>query len=449
MKARVLVCALASLLGTAPTFGQAPPPPGDVRGCQAAGCHDAFQGLPVRHAPLEGDGCDACHVSTDEAKHAFDLTEKGAALCTQCHDAQTGKSVHTPYADGDCTVCHDPHASKSRALLIGDGEGALCASCHDDVTDDLKYLHGPLAAGTCTACHQPHVAPHASLLRVEGPGLCTGCHEALAERMAQARKTHAPVTESCTTCHHAHGGSHKLFLTAEGPGLCTDCHEEIGQRLAQAVTHDVAGTGSPCAACHDPHASAAEHLLLAEPQALCLGCHARELTTPSGAVSDIATHLRTHPNHHGALEQGGCTSCHEPHGSAQIRLLTGNYPAGFYSSFSEDAYGLCFQCHEAEAFADPTTDEATDFRNGTQNLHYLHVHRATKGRTCRACHDAHGSRGTSQIADFVRFGDWQLPINFRSSEAGGFCQPGCHRPYSYDRHTPVDNLPPPSSPGTQ
>jgi len=77
------------------------------------------------------------------------------------------------------------------------------------------------------------------------------------------------------------------------------------------------------------------------------------------------------------------------------------------------------------------TDEATGFRNGERNLHWVHVNKKTKGRTCRTCHEVHASKRPRLVAESVPFGKrgWRLPLNFEKTETGGSCQPGCHRAY--------------------
>ena len=81
----------------------------------------------------------------------------------------------------------------------------------------------------------------------------------------------------------------------------------------------------------------------------------------------------------------------------------------------------------------------TGFRNGTDNLHYRHVARKQKGRTCLACHSVHASSGQKLInPEGIPFGQWKIPIRFVATETGGGCVPGCHRSLDYDRKTPVD-----------
>jgi len=190
--------------------------------CTSSGCHGPLVQRKFVHAPAS-DACDACHQTADEEAHKFELTEKGAALCFDCHDRFEGKHVHEPLADGgDCTTCHDPHASQSKALLIETTIEALCATCHDDLIEGKKFVHGPVAAGDCTMCHNPHASAHEALLRAEGPALCVECHEDIKEGIAEAAHVHEPVKDACVLCHEPHGASNKSMLTNEMPALCAD-----------------------------------------------------------------------------------------------------------------------------------------------------------------------------------------------------------------------------------
>jgi predicted CXXCH cytochrome family protein len=141
------------------------------------------------------------------------------------------------------------------------------------------------------------------------------------------------------------------------------------------------------------------------------------------------------------VQEGQCASCHQPHGAAHAALLAKTHPSRFYVAFEDSRYELCFDCHDSDAFAEAITEDGTNFRNGTQNLHHAHVHR-TKGRNCRVCHDPHASAHGKLIATSVPFGRWKIPLNFRETPTGGSCQPGCHRAYRYDRDSPIANLDP-------
>jgi hypothetical protein len=175
-----------------------------------------------------------------------------------------------------------------------------------------------------------------------------------------------------------------------------------------------------------------------------LSCHDKELLSAHGKVPNIAKLLKECAYHHGPIKDKKCAPCHaHVHGGGDFRLLCRQYPPEFYTSFAESEYALCFGCHDAAAMAKERTKSLTKFRNGDRNLHYLHVNRNMKGRSCRACHNSHASDNPKHIAKSVSFGamHWELPLNCELSDTGGSCSPGCHKPYSYDRESPVENLP--------
>ena len=99
-------------------------------------------------------------------------------------------------------------------------------------------------------------------------------------------------------------------------------------------------------------------------------------------------------------------------------------------------------CHERTIASEEKTTTLTNFRNGDRNLHFVHVHKAAKGRTCRACHDPHATNNPKHIRDGVRSGNGVLPTNYKKTETGGSCQPGCHQKFAYDRVKEVVNRPP-------
>jgi predicted CXXCH cytochrome family protein len=141
---------------------------------------------------------------------------------------------------------------------------------------------------------------------------------------------------------------------------------------------------------------------------------------------------------HGPVSDGTCSGCHQVHGGDISRLLNKPYPEEFYSPFELERFELCFSCHDQQLVVQPKTDGLTRFRNGEVNLHFLHVNKDRRGRTCRACHNTHASTNPLHIREAVPYGNWQLPINFTKSDTGGACAPGCHQELGYDRETPVD-----------
>ena len=404
-----------------------------AKGCVTAECHGEYgQGLSVHQPVKEGD-CVTCHRPVEGEEHAFvEITRaQTSALCANCHEASVPDQEHFPYRTGLCTVCHDPHQSDQPTLFTMKNDGALCFQCHDrDHIFPARQQHGPAAVGGCTLCHNPHGSDEKQFLKASRTDLCRSCHESVAGHIDDSTVTHPPVMQACPNCHSPHGTDHGAHLLDAVPDLCYRCHEDIRLRTQEsAVMHGAINEPRSCLNCHDPHGAQLPKLLAKQPMSLCLDCHDK----PRGALIGIGDHLRAYPDHHGPIRQGACPECHNPHGSDNFRMLVRSYPDSFYTkSFSMDAFALCVGCHEQERFLEQYTTEFTNFRQGERNLHFVHVNRERKGRTCKACHDVHASEHPFHIRDSVPFGIWNLPINYERLPSGGRCSPGCHVSREYD-----------------
>jgi len=148
---------------------------------------------------------------------------------------------------------------------------------------------------------------------------------------------------------------------------------------------------------------------------------------------DMASWLDEHEVWHEPIRENDCGACHRPHGSKYFRLLKKPFPPKFYAPFRAENYALCFSCHEKTLVTARSTRSVTQFRDGDRNLHFLHVNRAKRGRTCRACHELHASDSPLHIRERVRYGRWMMPLNFEKNETGGSCSPGCHAAMDYSR----------------
>ena len=74
------------------------------------------------------------------------------------------------------------------------------------------------------------------------------------------------------------------------------------------------------------------------------------------------------------------------------------------------------------------------------NLHYVHVNRERKGRSCRACHDVHAGDNRKLIRESVPFGrgGYRLAIGHEPTAEGGRCATGCHEAEEYTRNRSED-----------
>ncbi|HEX8961338.1 MAG TPA: cytochrome c3 family protein [Geobacteraceae bacterium] len=418
--------------------------------CITATCHPAIGGLKNLHQPVKDGDCLVCHVQ--KAKEhpikggkSFTLTSKVPELCSQCHDAMGKKNVvHAPVKDGDCLACHKPHGAANRYLLdVGEDQTELCLGCHDGAPFKQKFQHGPVAVGACTSCHSPHESAEKSLLKGVSRELCLKCHTDFAKALQAAARVHAPVqTKPCTSCHNPHSSAAPYVLKQKMPELCIGCHVGIGEKLAKAkVVHKPLLESRGCGTCHSTHFANTKALLAGDEKSVCLGCHSTD-TLGNPPLKNMKKELDGKKNLHGPIQKNQCTGCHDPHGTDYPRLFPGSYPESFYLPYKDGSYDLCLKCHDRNLLRYPDTTIYTKFRNGNQNLHYLHVVDRRKGRSCRACHVPHGGDGQKLISkDGATFGDWKIPTRFEITPTGGSCTPGCHRSVKYDRVNPASNEP--------
>jgi predicted CXXCH cytochrome family protein len=419
--------------------------------CTKAGCHSDVKDYKAIHGPVNVNACDACHKLTDASSHKFALTREKAQLCTFCHemDTQGAKVVHKPVAEGQCLACHNPHGGNDRHFTRGQSMRDTCDACHRDVVTGKKHLHGPVAAGACDGCHSPHTSELPKLLIATGRDLCVTCHKEMDEQLHDAKVVHRPVKDDCMQCHDPHGSNYPMQVRKPTADLCESCHADVRKAIADAPhKHSVVTGGAACLSCHTPHGGDLANLLKKKQIEVCLSCHDKAITVGKGrTIASLAGVLDPKMFPHGPIREGDCGGCHNAHGGANDHLLDKPYPPTFYAGFDVKRYTLCFSCHDSQLVLTPRTDSLTGFRNGQTNLHYVHVNRADRGRTCLACHETHVSRYPMHMRESVPFGQWQMPIDYAPTKTGGSCAPGCHRPLAYDRVNPAANPAPPPATG--
>jgi predicted CXXCH cytochrome family protein len=407
--------------------------------CVSEKCHAGMGKDKFVHGPIAAGDCTFCHVL--DGKHKFRPITDVGKLCRDCHENLTSKQVvHLPVKQGNCTGCHDPHQSPNKFQLRAAGAD-LCFLCHKRSITGGKFVHGPVAAGSCSTCHGMHQSDFPKLLLSKGNQVCYDCHTDKAEAFKGKKFTHAPVQDSCVSCHNPHSAKYQFMFSADGgQDLCFSCHDDKQKETGDAtVKHKGLETKKKCLACHDPHVADFARQLTMKPADLCMSCHDREYDGPAGHLMDMKDFLAKNRNLHGPIRQDDCSGCHNTHGSRYFRILKEYFPPLFYAGYNPDNYKLCFMCHEKSLAGEAITTTLTGFRNGDQNLHYVHVNKAVKGRTCRACHDAHATNNAKHVRDSVPFAKWSLPVGFVKKENGGQCLPGCHQMFGYDRKKAVRN----------
>jgi predicted CXXCH cytochrome family protein len=401
--------------------------------CTKSGCHQGLVSLKVVHDPVSED-CSTCHIQSKkghpkEGSKEFKLTEDVPELCGACHDIElTEAHIHAPLSSGECLECHNPHGSKTAKLLKKD---RLCDDCHDlDLKN--KKQHGPVAAYMCSGCHAPHQSNNEHLLARDGLELCVFCHTAKLDREGVV-SIHAPFEEDCLTCHKPHASPAKYLLDIDVPELCYKCHETVEVDLAKkSEVHGPFQKGGKCYLCHNAHTSPYASLLQDKEEKLCFSCHDKKIKEGNRVVKDIEARVAKAKYIHAPIESDGCSVCHAAHTPGNFFLLSAAFPKGSYSSGKVENFAHCFDCHDSALMLEAQSKEATNFRNGATNLHYIHVNRE-KARNCTTCHDIHGSDYPFIIAETVPFGNWEMPMNFKKTDNGGSCLTGCHEELGYSR----------------
>ena len=234
----------------------------------------------------------------------------------------------------------------------------LCAAAPAYAQKAVPSAPPVLAAGyigddTCVACHEG-----------QGKKLSTTLHG----KAVNLRTPSGKPNQACESCHgpgkeHAESGDKTKIrvFTAMKPRdvseVCVTCHNRSTHAQWKGSMHDARNLS--CITCHSVHNPKAEkaQLKAASITETCVTCHRTE-------VSKLQRfgHM---PVREGKLE---CTSCHNPHGATNVRMLkVGN-------SVTE----TCVSCH---------TEKRGPF---------LWDHAPVR-EACSTCHDPHGSNNERML----------------------------------------------------
>lgn len=429
-------------------------PTGASRLCLS--CHDGTTALgslrvppatgPVVLGPLTGRASLGTDLSDDHpVSFVFDSTL--ALRQGQLADPSTIPSV-LPLdrtRQLQCTTCHDPHEDRYRKFLrIDDRMGVLCTACHRQrkwtgsahatspaLRKGIRSNPWPntpyttVADNGCENCHWPHAAPHPARLlsNAEERNVCLACHNGSvaaknlepqflkfsAHPILSTDWTHEPREDPNTMPRHV---------------TCVDCHNPHQVAAAPASPPAVSGRLQGVRGLGLAGSAVGE---ARQEYEVCLKCHGVRDQTTSGVVrKDNIRNVRlkispSNPSYHPVSASGRngtvrgfevgyttasliyCTDCHNddewtpagtrprgPHGSRYPPILEREYQVNDPSVEAYESYAMCYKCHNRDFLVN---DRARTF------LHRKHVVDAQA--SCAACHDAHGSRDSVGLINFM------------------------------------------------
>ena len=257
-----------------------------------------------------------------------------------------------------------------------------CQVCHSLVTEMFKTnphhgaqvtQKGEEEAPVCSTCHgdgRRHAAGYGDLASIvrfskeasgsinEKNNVCLQCHEK-GMRLHWKGSAHESKNLACVDCHKIMepASPQKLFAKVNELETCFQCHQQRRAQLQRSSHMPFREGKMKCTDCHNPHGTANEKLLIeATVNENCYKCHADKR----------GPFLWEHPP-----VAENCANCHEPHGSNHEKLLVVDRPR------------LCQRCHiEARH---PTTPQLASTRFAFN-------------RSCQNCHSQiHGSNSPSGV----------------------------------------------------
>jgi len=256
-----------------------------------------------------------------------------------------------------------------------------CLTCHDQKYDGTAHAvkansRTPAATNGCESCHGPgkahvdgggdptKIVNLAKLAPQRASETCATCHDR-SNHALWSGSQHDTRNVGCVTCHSVHTPKGpKQIKAASELSLCASCHRDKIAKLDRSGHMPVREGKMQCTTCHNPHGATNVRLLRRGDSIAeaCTSCHADKR----------GPYLWEH-----APGRDGCTTCHDPHGSSNERMLVSKPPI------------LCQRCHVATRHPSTIYDAGLIGAGATPSIRIY-------ARSCVTCHSAiHGSNHPS------------------------------------------------------
>ncbi len=283
-----------------------------------------------------------------------------------------------------------PEAAKKKEYVGSE----TCAGCHDEIYSNFtkKNPHAILETNkkrgwetkACEACHGPG-SVHAetnSADDIRSPKnmkaaaideMCLSCHKNQPTHVGRLQSSHARNNVACTQCHnvHATGAESTQAQYRQAAGInkkCASCHSDVWASFQKPYRHKLNEGAMACTGCHNPHASFLNKnlRLTSGTEPGCMACHSDKR---GPFVFE-----------HAPVKNEPCSICHEPHGSANPRMLA-----------RAQVLNLCLECHSNIQ----SPPKATTAGGVPPAIHDL---RNPRFQNCTICHQKiHGSNANGAM----------------------------------------------------
>ena len=237
-----------------------------------------------------------------------------------CASALPAQDLPAGYAGTEtCVICHEetgasfssnPHHAIDTAERFSEWQGRGCESCHGAGAPHTESLDA------------------ADIFAFKGPQrsrvneTCLSCHTGDETHRGRLMGSHDRNGVDCLSCHGVHAASERPLLTAKSDALCSSCHVSERAAFNRPFRHRLQEQAIACVDCHNPHGGLpgppVRRVSANEP--VCLKCHADK--------------RGPFPFEHAPVRLEPCSTCHEPHGSSNPRMLV-----------RHDVSQLCLECH--------------------------------------------------------------------------------------------------------
>jgi len=241
---------------------------------------------------------------------------------------------------------------------------------------------------SCVDCHDLLESQNIDPVGLQQQISCITCHKNLTEKFKWKHST--TINQQCFSCH-LQSLNFKPWRIGFREGriddTCLACH--TGKKEWQSREHRHGALIGGCTLCHNPHGSQHQYQLWAEGSLmLCVACHDDQLR--------LLDKEKPVPFVHGIITGNGCVACHDPHATENPFVL------------HKPINRLCNGCHQVLP---------ADSKSGHPVANHPVAgpsERRRPGRelTCVGCHDPHGSAYKNLLIQ---------------TKLGGLLCRGCHK----------------------